>query len=266
MRAKIVLPIIFSIILILGTTQTAFAGELALIVPLECQTAPKSFGASVNPGGPSETDDIRQCFEDTMTWFIGFPEPYVVSYDPTAGPWIKTLRDGIPANDPDDVFNPLFSDSLIEWIAVGPGHAWSDWHEKILTPDWEFFSLIFIPPSILNPDGTDYQGFVDANCGQSNPSCTDPVTEINLFFDPPLQPGSQIHLEKGILFDPPTGGQHIGPVLIEQYPTIRTAVGGDMIQMETTSILAAGAQYTAAWMIPVLVSAIGIGIVIARKF
>jgi len=44
------------------------------------------------------------------------------------------------------------------------------------------------------------------------------------------------------------------------------AVGGNMIQMETTSVLAAGAQYTAAWMIPVLVSAIGIGIVIARKF
>jgi len=43
-------------------------------------------------------------------------------------------------------------------------------------------------------------------------------------------------------------------------------VGGDMIQMQTTSILAAGAQYTAAWMIPVLVSSIGIGIVIARKF
>jgi len=45
----------------------------------------------------------------------------------------------------------------------------------------------------------------------------------------------------------------------------RSAVGGDMIQMETTSILAAGAQYTAAWMIPVLVAAAGIGIVIARK-
>ena len=43
-------------------------------------------------------------------------------------------------------------------------------------------------------------------------------------------------------------------------------VGGDMIQMETTSILAAGAQYTAAWMIPVIVSGIGIAIVIARKF
>ena len=46
----------------------------------------------------------------------------------------------------------------------------------------------------------------------------------------------------------------------------RSPVGGDMIQMETTSILAAGAQYTSAWMIPVIVSAIGIVIVIARKF
>ncbi len=43
-------------------------------------------------------------------------------------------------------------------------------------------------------------------------------------------------------------------------------VGGEIIGIETTSVLAAGAQYTAAWMIPVLVSAIGIGIVIARKF
>ena len=44
------------------------------------------------------------------------------------------------------------------------------------------------------------------------------------------------------------------------------AVGGEFIGIETTSVLAAGAQYTAAWMIPILVSAIGIGIVIARKF
>ena len=44
------------------------------------------------------------------------------------------------------------------------------------------------------------------------------------------------------------------------------AVGGEFIGIETTSVLVAGAQYTAAWMIPVIVSAIGIGIVIARKF
>jgi len=44
------------------------------------------------------------------------------------------------------------------------------------------------------------------------------------------------------------------------------AVGGEFIGIETTSVLVAGAQYTAAWMIPVIVSGIGIAIVIARKF
>ena len=43
-------------------------------------------------------------------------------------------------------------------------------------------------------------------------------------------------------------------------------VGGEFIGIETTSVLAAGAQYTAAWMIPVIVSGIGFAIVIARKF
>jgi len=43
-------------------------------------------------------------------------------------------------------------------------------------------------------------------------------------------------------------------------------VGGELIPLDTTMILLAGAQMNAAWLIPVIVSAIGIGIVIARKF
>ena len=43
-------------------------------------------------------------------------------------------------------------------------------------------------------------------------------------------------------------------------------VGGVFEGVDTTSLLVAGAQMNAAWMIPVIVSAIGIGIVIARKF
>jgi len=46
----------------------------------------------------------------------------------------------------------------------------------------------------------------------------------------------------------------------------RQAVGGDIIPLDTTMVLVAGAQNTAAWMIPVIVSGIGIAIVIARKF
>jgi len=44
------------------------------------------------------------------------------------------------------------------------------------------------------------------------------------------------------------------------------AIGGIFEGVDTTSLLVTGAQMNAAWMIPVIVSAIGIGIVIARKF
>jgi len=43
-------------------------------------------------------------------------------------------------------------------------------------------------------------------------------------------------------------------------------VGGEMIPLDTSALLLAGAQMNAVWLIPVIVSAIGIGIVIARKF
>jgi len=49
-------------------------------------------------------------------------------------------------------------------------------------------------------------------------------------------------------------------------PQCQVSVGGEMISVETTPVLLAGAQTSASWMIPVIVSAIGIGIVIARKF
>ena len=43
-------------------------------------------------------------------------------------------------------------------------------------------------------------------------------------------------------------------------------VGGEMIPLDTTALLVAGTYSTASWLIPAIVSAIGIGIVIARKF
>ncbi len=45
-----------------------------------------------------------------------------------------------------------------------------------------------------------------------------------------------------------------------------SVVGGHMIPVDTTTLILAGAQYTAVWLIPVLVSAIGFGIVILRKY
>jgi len=42
-------------------------------------------------------------------------------------------------------------------------------------------------------------------------------------------------------------------------------VGGELIPLDTSALLLAGAQMNAAWLIPVIVAAAGIGIVLSRK-
>jgi len=42
-------------------------------------------------------------------------------------------------------------------------------------------------------------------------------------------------------------------------------VGGEMIPLDTTTLLLAGSQMTASWLIPVIVSSVGIGLVLVRK-
>jgi len=46
---------------------------------------------------------------------------------------------------------------------------------------------------------------------------------------------------------------------------LQVVVGGEIIPIETTSLILAGTQ-TFSWMIPIVLSILGIGIVIARKF
>jgi len=69
----------------------------------------------------------------------------------------------------------------------------------------------------------------------------------------------------GVWTDLVTGG---GPPAINFVLTASPspAVGGELLPIDTTALLLVGSQMNAAWMIPVIVSAIGIGIVIARKF
>jgi len=44
------------------------------------------------------------------------------------------------------------------------------------------------------------------------------------------------------------------------------SIGGWFLQVDKPALILAGAQMTVSWMIPVIVSGIGIAIVIARKF
>ncbi len=51
-----------------------------------------------------------------------------------------------------------------------------------------------------------------------------------------------------------------------QLVSMHNAIGGEISPITTSALLLAGVQNSMAWMIPVIVSGIGIGIVIARKF
>jgi len=48
-------------------------------------------------------------------------------------------------------------------------------------------------------------------------------------------------------------------------PPVDPPVGGEFLGVDSTALLVTGAQMNAAWLIPILVSAIGIGIVVAKK-
>jgi len=115
------------------------------------------------------------------------------------------------------------------------------WGTSCTAPDGSTFS-----PHVVTPDDTFLPTMMD---------------DLGIWFDfPPVPPGSSFTVFK--CYDLITNH----PIEVHEWPTVPPAVGGEFIGIETTSVLAAGAQYTAAWMIPVIVSAIGIGIVIARKF
>jgi len=61
-------------------------------------------------------------------------------------------------------------------------------------------------------------------------------------------------------------GIELSEVIVDSVSFDEPQVGGELIPLDTTSLLVAGAQMNAAWMIPIIVAGIGFAIVIARKF
>jgi len=82
-------------------------------------------------------------------------------------------------------------------------------------------------------------------------------------------PGAAVPDERGIKDGGPITNVAFDDLAFRSYSDVATpppTVGGEMIPLDTTSLLVTGAQMNAAWMIPVLVAGIGFAIVIARKF
>lgn len=128
-----------------------------------------------------------------------------VEYDRNAGPWLKRLIVD-PQQDP--VTPPLDLIILHEEITIGGSHAWTDWHEEILTPGWEWGPIVF---DILNAND---QSIL-------NNLVVDTMGNMAWFFFDKVPPGSTLQIWKEIICtsicDPL---QSAGFVEIIEYPTV----------------------------------------------
>ena len=212
------LVLALSISLLAGFTPHAFAGEFTPGCDLaEADTFFPPSGAS--PGTPQPS----QCIENinNESWFVGFPnDRVVISFVPGAGPWVKFLD--VPFG-----VSPQFQDDLFEEIEVGAGPDWTDWHEEIQTPGWNFISATITTSTgqVLNPP---------------------PGPNIWVNFEPALPAGTTISIQKILEY---TGPTIIGPSVIElwEYPTIpeQGLIGGETLSVDATALILAGAQSNA---------------------
>ena len=188
------------------------------------------------------------------------------------------------------------------WVGQGDGQSWSDinnWDRQVIVsldntllfnhalP--EICDLVIIDNNDINPvtvhfNIPSFQLGNEMQIGADDTLVIDSGTTFNHTPDPFCQPlnlfvetivnngnlnvfGTLINngafINNGAVLDCGIISGNVLPLpgIVNQCP-----VGGELIPLDTSSLLLAGAQMNAAWMIPVIVSGIGFAIVIARKF
>lgn len=141
-------------------------------------------------------------------WNIGTPpNPVVVDRNPAGPKWVKHLSDqnGGPFTAvPGQIFN------LHETIMIGGTLPWSDWHEEILTPGWEWTNTYSFLVNVINPP----PGLVVVN----TPGTMTQGGSLNFYFNS-LPVGTLIDIRKQLEFTGIPGTMFQGHVDVAQYPT-----------------------------------------------
>jgi hypothetical protein len=129
-----------------------------------------------------------------------------VQIDPNGPQWVKTFTG---ANGQPITAAPGQTFTLQELLVVAPTQSWTDWHEHILTPGWDWvsptlFLANFAPPGGLNTVVT--PGTISAGGA------------IDFTFNP-LAPGTLIDLRKTLQYTGTPGVVFTGKIQIAEYPT-----------------------------------------------
>ena len=154
--------------------------------------------------------------------------PIVIPFDPPADPWIKTIDTGDPVPWADDLWDGgdiqlLTRITIDEWLEVGPGVEWTDWHEEIIeSPGWVWFHGQF--PGLPGQ----FTPFLEVDTGSGyNPPNSLVVDaddqRVDFYFDA-LAEGTKVHIVKQLLFVGDDGllntpETYCGPLMILEYPT-----------------------------------------------
>lgn len=133
--------------------------------------------------------------------------PWVpVQIDPNGPQWVKTLSG--PNGQP-FVAVPGQTFTLQELLVVAPTLPWTDWHEDILTPGWDW-----VPPSVLLANGVPAAGLTSVITPGNNVV----GGSIDFYFNS-LAPGTQVIIRKNLQYTGTPGVAFIGTVQVAEYPT-----------------------------------------------
>ena len=176
-------------------------GVVAMTVMIVLAVGGSSYGQGV--GNSTALPTLFTQNATNAGWSIG---PYDVIRDPTGPAWLKELwgpNAGHVIAQPGQTFN------LSESLTVGGNLSWSDWHEKILTPGWEWAA-----PSVFLANGVPASGLSVSY----TPGTATQGGSIDFTFDP-LAPGTKVNIRKDLYYVGVPGTVFSGAILIAEYPT-----------------------------------------------
>lgn len=133
--------------------------------------------------------------------------PWVpVQISPTGPQWVKTFTG--PNGQPFTAV-PGQTFTLQELLEVAPTQSWTDWHEEILTPGWDW-----LPPSNLLANFVPAPGLTTVY----TPGTMTSGGQVDFYFNP-IAPGTQVVIRKMLIYVGTPGATFNGTLQIAQYPT-----------------------------------------------
>jgi hypothetical protein len=112
---------LFLIVCVSATALTASAQSFTIGPNTNTAPGAITYASTItqDPTSPSET-----------AWILGTAGlPFTISYNPGAGVWEKDLSGAGPL----DLYQEV---NLLEYVKVGAGQQWTDWHETVLTTNF----------------------------------------------------------------------------------------------------------------------------------